>query len=90
MAVGQLLDEFLDGIDTDGCLSPKAPPRLSLQRGRVRAAVARRGLRAGESQAIPPSVVHSVDVPDSAVLSVEFLTRRWRHQEARPGGASWR
>ena len=37
-----------------------------------------------------PSVVHSVDVPDGAVLSVDFLTRPWRHQEAPPGGATWR
>lgn len=50
----------------------------------------RRTIRAGESQAIPPSVVHSVDVPDGAVLSVDFLTRPWRHQEAPPGGATWR
>jgi integrase len=50
----------------------------------------RRTIRAGESQAIPPSVVHSVDLPDGAVLSVDFLTRPWRHQEAPPGGATWR
>jgi hypothetical protein len=39
---------------------------------------------------VPPSVVHAVDVPDGAVLSVEFVTRPWRHQEAPPGGATWR
>jgi hypothetical protein len=39
--------------------------------------------------AIPPFVVHSVDVPDGAVLSVDFRTRPWRHQEGPPGGATW-